>query len=348
MYASFLGFCVPYIWTFLNSLFKIEFFNKLLKGPRMSIVSTTGSTYSPADILAQQYAKAGKKKPTFAESVLADIGRTDPQKADALKKKLDDAGQAVDQLRAVKSKIMQSRKKEAAEKVKRLKEQIQMLKVMGGDPRMVARQIAQLSRELAAAAREYASASKDGASSQDNMSAEGAGASTTGNNIALLNAAGGDGGVSGAAAPVIVSAETGSGEAAASGSTDAKDGSTPTGATEAVPAGVTQEGMRQYQEAQRQKLTDDVQKVTGDIKEKTAEAEADRQFAQDVRTVAALLKALARQQEQRLHKAGDHSADYDLKRTSQALAEAEKSVSGTLAPSTNATAVLAVSVIAIG
>jgi hypothetical protein len=32
MYASFLGFCAPYIWTFLNSLFKIEFFNKLLKG----------------------------------------------------------------------------------------------------------------------------------------------------------------------------------------------------------------------------------------------------------------------------------------------------------------------------
>jgi hypothetical protein len=31
MYASFLGFCAPYIWTFLNSLFKIEFFNKLLK-----------------------------------------------------------------------------------------------------------------------------------------------------------------------------------------------------------------------------------------------------------------------------------------------------------------------------
>jgi len=30
MYASFLGFCAPYIWTFLNSLFKIEFFNKLL------------------------------------------------------------------------------------------------------------------------------------------------------------------------------------------------------------------------------------------------------------------------------------------------------------------------------
>jgi hypothetical protein len=26
--ASFLGLCAPYIWTFLNSLFKIEFFKK--------------------------------------------------------------------------------------------------------------------------------------------------------------------------------------------------------------------------------------------------------------------------------------------------------------------------------
>jgi len=33
MYASFLSFCAPYIWTFLNSLFKIEFFNKLLDLP---------------------------------------------------------------------------------------------------------------------------------------------------------------------------------------------------------------------------------------------------------------------------------------------------------------------------
>ncbi len=31
MYASFLSFCAPYIWTFLNSLFKIEFFNKQLR-----------------------------------------------------------------------------------------------------------------------------------------------------------------------------------------------------------------------------------------------------------------------------------------------------------------------------
>ena len=30
MYASFLGFCAPYIWTFLNSLFKMAFFIKLL------------------------------------------------------------------------------------------------------------------------------------------------------------------------------------------------------------------------------------------------------------------------------------------------------------------------------
>ena len=27
-YASFLGFCAPYIWTFLNSPLKIEFFNR--------------------------------------------------------------------------------------------------------------------------------------------------------------------------------------------------------------------------------------------------------------------------------------------------------------------------------
>jgi hypothetical protein len=37
MYASFLGFCAPYIWTFLNSLCKIEFFNKLLEAAAMQV-----------------------------------------------------------------------------------------------------------------------------------------------------------------------------------------------------------------------------------------------------------------------------------------------------------------------
>ncbi|MDQ5986793.1 MAG: hypothetical protein CSYNP_02526 [Syntrophus sp. SKADARSKE-3] len=32
MYDSFLSFCAPCIWTFLNSLIKIEFLNNLIKG----------------------------------------------------------------------------------------------------------------------------------------------------------------------------------------------------------------------------------------------------------------------------------------------------------------------------
>ena len=312
----------------------------------MTKVAATCTIYSSADILAQQYAKASNKKPTFEEAVLAGIGRTDPQKADALKKKLDDAGQAVDQLRAVKSKILQSRKADAAEKVKRIKQEIQMLKTMGGDPRVIARRIAQLSRELAAAAREYASASADGRSSQNDLTTSDAGASVAGNNTMLLSTAG----AGSAAGPVVVPAETGSGDAAASGRADEKGGSTPKEATTAATSvgAALEEGMRQYQEAQRQKMTDDVQKITDDTKQKTAEAEADRQFAQDVRTAAALLKALAKQQEQRLHKAGDHSEDHELSQTNRVLAEAEKSVSGMLAPSTSATAVFAVSVVAIG
>jgi Arc/MetJ family transcription regulator len=35
MYASFLDFCAPCIWTFLNSLSKIKFFNNLLRGEAM-------------------------------------------------------------------------------------------------------------------------------------------------------------------------------------------------------------------------------------------------------------------------------------------------------------------------
>jgi hypothetical protein len=293
----------------------------------MTKVFQTDSYLSIADVRAQQYAAAGRKTRSFEETTLDGISRTDPKKAETLKKQLDDAKQVIAQLRTGKSNARQSRKTDAAEKIKRIQEQIKMLKLMGGDPKMIARQIAQLARELGSAAREYAAASADGASSQDNA------ANTSGDNTTMPNIAESDRADNGAAETVTASVVTVSGEPAATGEKEEKDGSTSPAAASTASTGVALDKvMQQYQEVRRQKINDNVQRLTAEIRQKTAAANADRQFAQDVRTLAALLKALARQQEQRLHKAGDHTADQELNQTSRVLAEAEKSVSGMVAP----------------
>jgi uncharacterized protein YPO0396 len=95
----------------------------------MSGIARAGSYPSAVEILMQRNAAAGAKKQTLQESLLAEIGRTDPEKADDLKKKMADAKQAVDQLHAGKVNALKSRKTEAAEKVKRIKQEIQMLKI---------------------------------------------------------------------------------------------------------------------------------------------------------------------------------------------------------------------------
>jgi myosin heavy subunit len=93
---------------------------------------------------------------------------------DAYQKRSDQSRQAIDQLRASEQNMAQWKKADAAEKIQRLKDQIRMLRMMGGigDAKSNLRQIAQLSKDLAAAAREYASACTDmsAASSTSNTS----------------------------------------------------------------------------------------------------------------------------------------------------------------------------------
>jgi len=322
----------------------------------MTEIAKTGSSYSLAEILMRQNTVAGKKQ-TPRQTLLENIKANDPQKADDIKKKMDSADQVVAELRTGKIKEMKQRKQEAVEKIKRIKQEIQMLKTMGGDPKMLARRIAQLAKELAQAAREYASAtaSANDAASQDGTQTANTAAGTSGTAVSMLNDATGLGGSDGISA-AAVDPSVGTSEVPANASAD--DASTPNGASPAVSQdekdesasdssqsgtansqGVSLgEGLKQYQEAQRQKLVGDVESIAADIKQKTAEAEADRQFAQDVRNISAMLKAMAQQLKQRLHRAGDYTADQDFTKIDKALAEAEKSVASLGASTMSATA----------
>ncbi|PKN04993.1 MAG: hypothetical protein CVU74_04070 [Deltaproteobacteria bacterium HGW-Deltaproteobacteria-9] len=276
--------------------------------------------------LTQQYDMPGRKLRASQKIVLDSIRQTDPEKADALKKHLADAEQVIAQLRSGKSKAAQSRKAEAAEKIKRIKEEIKMLMAMGGDPRMIARQIARLAKDLAAAAREYASAV--GASSQYNaVSAETEASASCNNNMS--DAAQCDGTAVSTTASLNLSAVTvASGEKGENGKS-----APPEAIPEAKPEMAKVKSIQQHLDALRQQMKTDLQSKAVELSSKTSTADANRQFAQEVRTLAALLKLLSRQQKERLHQAGDHSADREIAQTSQALAAAEKSISGVGAPS---------------
>lgn len=286
----------------------------------MSIVSKTGNYASAANLLAQQYARAASKPRAFEDAALESIALNDPARADALKKQLDEARQAVAQIGNAKQDVNQSRKAAAAERVKQIKAQIQALRMMGGDPKSIARQVAQLAREMSAAASEYASAG-GGAQQASQPMADGATA-TAGGNVETAEAA-----ESGSVATTVkteVSSATNREQAEPGRKTDQSEDAT----VSAALSGVTlAEGSRQYQENQKQQFKDAVQNSIAELQQKSSAAAADKAFAQEVRALAEQLKALAKQQEQRLRQARDQSASGDLSQANQALAEAESSAS---------------------
>ena len=105
----------------------------------------------------------GQAKPGSAqEQLLARIRRENPDRADALQRQLDDSQSVLAQMEAMKKSLQDAPKADAAQRIARIKEEIRMLQMMGGDPKTVARRVAQLARELGQAARTYAAAGGSG------------------------------------------------------------------------------------------------------------------------------------------------------------------------------------------
>lgn len=294
----------------------------------MAAISQAVAYFSAIDLLGKSYALVNTRSRTAKNTIIDKIHQTDPKNADILEKQLNDNKEVIAQLRNSKVYGAQLKKAAAAEKLKRIKAEIQMLKTMGGDPKIVAKQIARLAKELAAAVREYVSAG--GTTSPDQTASADTATSASGNNVAALNTVASGATDSGTAVSASVAATAGSGEKSAPEEKDKKVDVATKGqdsAATTTTGAALAEGARQYQEAQRQKFKDDLREQGAKIIKKTLEAIADREFANDVSIVAARLKALAKLVKQRLQKAGDHKADQDIKQTDQSLAEVEKSIS---------------------
>jgi hypothetical protein len=302
----------------------------------MTAITMTSTYLSTIDRLVQQN-PAGAKSNTAEKSILDSIHQTSPEKADALEKRLEDAKQVDAQLRAVGQTMSQSKKASAAEKVKRIKDQIKMLKMMGGDPKIIARQIAQLARELSSASKEYAEGAGGSAPSQDNTASANIEANAVdGNNTSSAVA-------QSSVTKNLVETST-SVSATALSSDTARSHGTADNAADATSTVLTEptrdtiaESSRQYEETTRQKQNDDLQNKIGEIRQKSSEATDNREFVEEVRRLAAQLKALANQQKLRLHQIGEQTVNQDFNKTNQALAETEKNVSSIATGSMTAT-----------
>lgn len=265
-------------------------------------------------ILVQQFAKTSARPVstvTSAASVSTGIAAQNPAGANSptssVLNKWNDALQAINSLGNATREINQSKKAFAAEMLRRIKEQIRMLMMLSvGDPKSRARQIAILAKELAAAVREYTSTSGDAgqasATAQDSSGA--------------------------AALPADAVDAAGGTTAAAEQSTpdvSATAAETPTAAFQATAAQQTSEllGSKLAEYSRATSAADSASKE-------------DREFAMEVRKLAAQLKALAKQNEVRSRKGGDESTEPETAVTEEALREIEHSLSGMDTPITPA------------
>lgn len=264
----------------------------------MAIQMHSMSTFL-AEQLATAKAQAYRDRGTYKQSVIEAIRRDDPSEARVLEGKLEDAKQAAEQLSLLRKGTAKSHKADAAEKVKRIKAEIQAIRMAGGDPKAVARRIAQLARELASAAREYATAG-GGEGSQATVDSDTQSPTATAGG-ASLNAQ------SAAAAMTAV-------DAVAQTAQNSAESDTP-------PSSAENERQSQEQKAQ---FVAGIERRLNEMRETAAEAREDQEFMQEVRNLAAQLKALAKQQEAKLKQMKEqvgNASDFV-----QAMAEIEKAV----------------------
>lgn len=204
--------------------------------------------------------------------------------------------QALNTLKQANSSQAQQRKANAKAKVDRLKKELENLRLMGGDPKAIARRAAQISRELAAAAKEYA-ASKGQAGLGLPEGAE----------------AGGDTAVTAAGAEDGQAAEQGAeaaGEAGAAGEAaeaKAEAAKAEAAAGEAAATAKAAPDEAAARDAQTARFREDAAK----IQQKGAERKEDTEFAADVRRLHALAKSIFSQQRRRAEQEGGNDAELD-------------------------------------
>lgn len=277
----------------------------------MSAISTI-ARFSPIQMGNNAHPGAASR-----DRLMAEIKKANPDKADALSRQYEDSKSLAKQMEALRKSMKDAPKADAAQRVARIKEEIRMLQMMGGDPKLVAHRVAQLARELGQAAKTYAAASSGSAA----MGGTGEGAAGGGDASATVAnvAAGNADGVAANVASDKVNRVAAMSESEAATTAEAPH---PALATTISELNTKLDDYRQSHLAEaRQKIIDSAASAE--------EAQGDRSFQDEVRELAAKLRALAEKAARALKQMGDDH-NPDIAATKQGLSEIEH-VSGQIA-----------------
>ncbi len=269
-------------------------------GTALRLFQTLARTAAPND-------PAAKKTPVLSEQQSAAQAEWE--------EKQREARATVETLNHLLKQQKDSRRAMASQKVARLKQQIQALRMTSsmGDPKAVARQAARLARELAAAVKEYGAAGAGGLGGLSvAVPASGASASSATNAESTPAAAG-------AADPAV----------AASAQAETGSASVTTGPAQASNA--AESSVPASEAEKRDALRDSWQQYASDVQKASDEKSADDAFRLEVRKLLNQLKAIIEQQKNRAAQNGTKDKEFDtfddaIKSVEEALRAMEPSV----------------------
>jgi hypothetical protein len=262
----------------------------------ITLLGTASQTRGPTTYTGQALLKDGG------------VDLTDDQK-----KRLAESTRAAQQMEGMVTSSKNDRKAMAKQKIDQLKDRLKQLQMSGGDPKVIARLAAQLSRELKEAVREYGAAS--------------ATAGMTSVGVAVSNpevAAAVDAVPSNLAGDAGSSIEAGGSPveaATVAAGTDAPAKSPESAVTASAEEDqVSSDRHAKPDEARVQALFDQVATRDADA----AAAKAEREFINDIKTLAKQIRALFERSKHRAEQ--EKGSDLDLAQDGKAVGEATREI----------------------
>ena len=235
------------------------------------------------------------------EALLSALGKDDPGRADALKKKLEESQSVIEQLKAAKQDIIEQRKAAAAQKVARIKEELKALRLLVSvNPEAAAKKAKQLARELKQAVQDYTAGGGVGTMAMQTTGSQEASVTDIGNEKTMVEAT-------------------------------VQSNLTTSDNVEAVPVS----GTKSFGKADGTKIEDTPQTANAEFREYIQEqlstsnedftdSKKDRDFINEVKKVKAILKSIIELIKKKLKQKDDFTASQDIKDVERSLSDVGK------------------------
>lgn len=267
------------------------------------------------------------KKDSSAQlsSLLLALEKSDGGGADLLKKRQLENQNILKQLESSRTEMSEQRKAAAAEKVQRIKQKLQMLRLLASiNPKAAAKQAAQLSRELAQAVREYSGGDTTTSLTQP---AANAGAAVTSVSAQTADSEDMDG-TGSVAMPVVATAD----QTAQDGEQMAEEGGETSAQKDAVMAANPSAARQSLEDIAKNKEDEEnafrahIQEKIAASSESMAKTRADSEFSKEVEDVKNTLRNILNMVKKKFEEKNDSAADHDIREAENALYEAKVSV----------------------